>query len=141
MCDIKDGSDVTKQQSLCRQETNIELEFLRQSVITKDDLVISTRDLAALATLHRSIVCSTSLPFRVTLTSNQVWFSEELNALKSIPENALSPTSPSGLEPPTASMAVTPFLPPTSSDSTGQLKLPLSREMGLCVSTFLRMPG
>lgn len=48
--------DTTKQSQLCRQETNIEFEFLRQQLIRKEDLITSSRNLAALASLYRSIV-------------------------------------------------------------------------------------
>ncbi|KAJ2919296.1 hypothetical protein MD484_g1171, partial [Candolleomyces efflorescens] len=116
-------NETAKQNQLCRQETNIELEFLRQRAITKDDLIVSNRNLAALASLYHSIA----------------WFSAELNALKALPEGLLSPSSPTGAEPATALMsAVTPFLPPLPADPSAQLKLPLSREMALRFQALIR---
>lgn len=50
------GSDTAKQQQLCRQETNLELELLGQKTVTKADLVPAVRNLAALANLYRSVV-------------------------------------------------------------------------------------
>jgi hypothetical protein len=48
--------NIVKQHQLCRQETNLELELLGRKAITHTDLVPSTRNLAALASLYRSIV-------------------------------------------------------------------------------------
>ncbi|RXW22590.1 hypothetical protein EST38_g3261 [Candolleomyces aberdarensis] len=115
--------ETAKQTQLCRQETNIELEFLKQRAITKDDLIVSNRNLAALASLYHSIA----------------WFSGELNALKALPEGMQSPTSPTGPGPATALVsAVTPFLPPLPADGSTQLKLPLSREMALRFQALIR---
>lgn len=47
-----------KQKQLCRQQTNIELELLGRRSIVKEDLIASVRNLSALATLYRSVVCS-----------------------------------------------------------------------------------
>lgn len=41
---------------LCRQESNIEIDFLGQDTIAKKDLVPSTRNIAALARLYKSLV-------------------------------------------------------------------------------------
>lgn len=64
----------------------------------------------------------------------QAWFAGELKALKVDPEDVLSPTSPQNLE---AMSAVTPYTPPLQSLQpvlpTGQLKLPLTKEMALSV--------
>ncbi|KAF6766580.1 Sec8 exocyst complex component-specific domain-containing protein [Ephemerocybe angulata] len=118
--------DTAKEKQLCRQETNIELEYLRQQNIQREDLIASNRNLSALASLYRSM-----------------WFSSELNAIKSVPENFGVPTSPNGLtspglEPTTAITAVTPYLPPLPKDPSGQLKLPLSREMAMRFQALIR---
>ena len=47
-----------RQQELYLQETQIEMDFLDQKRIFKTDLISSTQNLAALASLHRSVVCS-----------------------------------------------------------------------------------
>ncbi|KAF5323312.1 hypothetical protein D9611_005740 [Ephemerocybe angulata] len=119
--------DTAKGKQLCRQETNIELEYLRQQNIQREDLIASNRNLSALASLYRSMA----------------WFSSELNAIKSVPENFGVPTSPNGLtspglEPTTAITAVTPYLPPLPKDPSGQLKLPLSREMAMRFQALIR---
>ncbi len=46
-----------KQQQLCRQQTNIEIELLGRRPIEKEDLIPSVRNLSSLATLYRSVVC------------------------------------------------------------------------------------
>ena len=43
---------------LCRQETHLELNYLGEAQITKSDLVSSTRNLAGLCGLYRSVVSS-----------------------------------------------------------------------------------
>lgn len=55
---ISQEPDGPRQQDLYRQETQIEMGFLGQKKISKADLMSSTRNLAALASLHRSVVCS-----------------------------------------------------------------------------------
>lgn len=64
--------------------------------------------------------------------------------MKTIPDGPNIPTSPNGLlspgafEPATAFTAVTPFLPPLPGDPSGQLKLPLSREMAMRFQALIR---
>ena len=118
-----------RQQELYRQETQIEIDFLEQKKISKADLISSMRDLAALASLHRSVVRSLFAAFTVTLMSLQSWFAAELN-LKARPQDTLSNMTPISLEPVTGSTPSTlymPSLPPES--SLEPLILPLSREM------------
>ncbi|KAH7930548.1 exocyst complex component sec8 [Leucogyrophana mollusca] len=119
-------SNTVIRQQLCRQETHLEMSFLSQASINKSDLVASTRKLAALCGLYRSVA----------------WFTAELDALKSAPEGALSPTTPaSRLEPMTMStpFAATPFLPLMPQVSPeDQLNLPLSREEALRFGALLR---
>ncbi|KAK0208187.1 exocyst complex component sec8 [Desarmillaria ectypa] len=101
-------SNISTQQQLCRQETNLELDFLGQDTVKETDLVPSIRNLSALASLYRSVVS----------ISVYAWFASELNALKSRPSDA--PTSPLSLEP------------------LSPLALPLSKEMYLRFGALLK---
>ena len=72
--------------------------------------------------------------FRITavLTPRQTWFFDELDALKSAPDSALSPTTPLRLEPVSAVTPYTPYLPaiaPVQADEP--LSLPLSSAMAM----------
>ncbi|KAJ7293405.1 exocyst complex component sec8 [Mycena rebaudengoi] len=112
-------SDSSKQQQLFRQETNLEMDFLGQKPIQHSDLVVSIRNLAALASLYRSVA----------------WFASELQGLKAQPEDTvLSPT----LEPVSAVSPYTPFLPILPPAPTDKLQLPLSREMALRFQALLK---
>lgn len=121
---------------LCRQESHLEMGYLTQCDVDKDDLNPSVRNLSALCSLYRSVVCGPGYllcpPF--SYLSPQTWFTQELNALKSSPEGALSPTSaPPHLDSMSVfSSQISPssaFLDHTSKDN--QLSLPLSHEMTL----------
>jgi exocyst complex component 4 len=58
-----------RQQELYRQETQIEMDFLnKKKKISKADLISSTRELAALASLHRSVVRYLFSAFAMILT-------------------------------------------------------------------------
>lgn len=110
---------------LSRQETHLELNYLGQAQIAKHDLVSSTRNLAGLCGLYRSVA----------------WFTEELNALKSTPGGTLSPTTPVALGSANVVMLFTPsaistFLSQDTYDD--QLSLPLSREMAMRFSALLK---
>lgn len=110
---------------LSRQETHLELNYLGQAQIAKHDLVSSTRNLAGLCGLYRSVA----------------WFTEELNALKSTPDGTLSPTTPVALGSANVVMLFTPsaistFLSQDTYDD--QLSLPLSREMAMRFSALLK---
>ncbi|KAG2120691.1 Sec8 exocyst complex component-specific domain-containing protein [Suillus discolor] len=110
---------------LSRQETHLELNYLGQAQIAKHDLVSSTRNLAGLCGLYRSVA----------------WFTEELNALKSTPDGTLSPTTPVALGSANVVMLFTPsaistFLSQGTYDE--QLSLPLSREMAMRFSALLK---
>ncbi|KAK0465001.1 exocyst complex component sec8 [Desarmillaria tabescens] len=115
-------SNISTQQQLCRQETNLELDFLRQDTVKETDLVPSIRNLSALASLYRSVA----------------WFASELSALKSRPPDA--PMSPLSLEPLSATSASSPVLPlPQASSETAEpLALPLSKEMSLRFGALLK---
>lgn len=64
---ISQEPDDLRQQELYRQETQIEMNFLEQKKICKGDLISSMRDLAALASLHRSVVRFLFAALAVTL--------------------------------------------------------------------------
>ncbi|KAF5352783.1 hypothetical protein D9756_006065 [Leucocoprinus leucothites] len=117
-------SNLMKQQQLCRQQTNIEIELLGRRPIEKEDLIPSVRNLSALATLYRSVA----------------WFAQQLGALRARPDDSLlSPTSPNGLESLSANTPFTPFIPlPLPSVDDGELNLPLSKEMALRFQALLK---
>ncbi|KIJ21922.1 hypothetical protein PAXINDRAFT_124220 [Paxillus involutus ATCC 200175] len=118
--------DPVIKQQLCRQEIHLEMGYLDQCPVNKSNLNPSIRNISALCSLYRSVA----------------WFTRELNALKSSPESALSPTSAAlHLEPVTAFAQFTsspflPFLPQISQED--QLNLPLSREMALRFGALLK---
>jgi len=108
------------------------MDFLGQKKISKVDLMSSTRNLAALASLHRSVVCSLFSALTGSPDLPQSWFATELNALKDRSQDTLSIMTPINLEPLTGftpSTSNMPSLPPES--LLEPLSLPLSREMAL----------
>ncbi|KAI0080371.1 hypothetical protein K474DRAFT_1590049 [Panus rudis PR-1116 ss-1] len=113
---IQEGGEPAKLQNLSQQETHLEANLLGDKSVSREELVPSPRDLAAMASLYHSVT----------------WFAAELNALKSVPEGAISPTTPLRLEP---ISAVTPFTPYKPSlipvQPNEQLRLPLSSAMAL----------
>ncbi|KAG5353237.1 hypothetical protein C0989_009200 [Termitomyces sp. Mn162] len=113
----KDG---VKLFQLCRQETSLETQLLSQKALTEADLIPSVGNLASLAALYRSVS----------------WFTSELDALKSRPDDTLSPMSPQNLEPLSGATPYTPFIPIISAPD--HLKLPLSREMSLRFQALLK---
>ncbi|KAF9447796.1 exocyst complex component sec8 [Macrolepiota fuliginosa MF-IS2] len=117
-------SDMSKQQQLCRQQTNIEIELLGRQPIVREDLIPSVRNLSALASLYHSVA----------------WFARELSTLRARPDDSLlSPTSPNGLEGLTGMTPYTPFIPPPPPNvDDGELQLPLSREMALRFQALLK---
>ncbi|KII94197.1 hypothetical protein PLICRDRAFT_171865 [Plicaturopsis crispa FD-325 SS-3] len=120
---ITPETDIAKRKQLYRQETHFESSFLAQGTVQKSDLVPSTRNLAALCSLYHSVA----------------WFGAELNLLKAAPEDAFSPTTPLRLEPATAVTPYTPYLPMLAPVLPNeQLKLPLSKEMGLRFQALLK---
>lgn len=114
--------DLMHERQLCRQETNLEIGFLGQDTVTKGDLVPSTRNLAALASLYHSVS----------------WFATELTALKPRPEDIpATPQTQNSLEPLSA-VSATPFLPPIISSPEEHLSLPLSKEMALRYQALIK---
>ncbi|KAH7910695.1 Sec8 exocyst complex component-specific domain-containing protein [Hygrophoropsis aurantiaca] len=104
-------SNTVIRQQLCRQETHLEVSFVGQNSISKDDLIASTRKLAALCGLYRSVA----------------WFVAELSALKSIAEDGSSPTTLGVRPESTGETTVSlPSIPPMSPED--HLTLPLSGE-------------
>ncbi|KIY62642.1 exocyst complex component sec8 [Cylindrobasidium torrendii FP15055 ss-10] len=99
-----------KTEKLCRQETQMEIGFLGEGTVEKSDLLPSTRNLASLAILYRSLA----------------WFATEITRLKS---QTLEPSSPTVEEPMSAvsDVAFDDISPVPPSD--GALSLPLTREM------------
>ena len=119
-----------RQQELYRQETQIEMDFLERKKISKADLISSMRDLAALASLHRSVVRFLYGAFAVTLMLLQSWFASELNNLKAQPQDTLSNMTPINLEPVTGLTPSTSYMPSLDPESFLEpLSLPLSHEM------------
>ncbi|KAI6047781.1 exocyst complex component sec8 [Pisolithus marmoratus] len=98
-------------ESLCRQETHLEMSLLGQGTVNKDDLVVSA------------------------------WFIEQLNNLKSSRDGVLSPgtASRSGFPSVFTPFTPSPFLPvfpPISEEN--EVNLPLSREMAMRFSALQR---
>ncbi|KAI9461755.1 Sec8 exocyst complex component-specific domain-containing protein [Boletus coccyginus] len=119
------AKDRVIKQQLCRQESHLEMAYLAQCPVDKGDLNPSVRNISALCSLYRSVA----------------WFTQELDALKSFPEGALSPTSAfshldpvSALSSPISSLSF-PF-PHHTKDN--QLSLPLSHEMALRFGALLK---
>ena len=121
-----------RQQELYLRETQIEMDLLEQKKISKADLISSMRNLAALASLHRSVVCFSFATFVVNLMLLQSWFAAELDTLKARPQETFSNTTPINLEPVTGFTPSTSYMPALPPESLLEpLTLPLSREMAL----------
>lgn len=116
--------EITQRRTLCRQETRVELNFLANGVVGKDDLLPHIRDLTALGSLYRSLT----------------WFITQLLSMKSTLDDAFSPIEET--PDPNADPGRSPGQPPASPFSPRipleavqhsilpeGLKLPLSRAM------------
>ncbi|KZT75066.1 hypothetical protein DAEQUDRAFT_742424 [Daedalea quercina L-15889] len=113
---IGGDSAAAKKLQLCRQEAHLEQVLLGDHTIVKQDLISSARNMASLASLYRSVT----------------WFFDELDALKTAPESALSPTTPLRLEPVSAVTPYTPYLPAIAPVQANEpLSLPLSSAMAM----------
>ncbi|KAH9836975.1 Sec8 exocyst complex component-specific domain-containing protein [Rhodofomes roseus] len=113
---IGEDSESAKKLRLCRQEAHLEQALLGEQTISKQDLISSARNMSSLASLYRSVT----------------WFFNELDALKSAPESALSPTTPLRLEPVSAVTPYTPYLPAIAPVQANEpLSLPLSSAMAM----------
>ncbi|KAL1737539.1 Sec8 exocyst complex component-specific domain-containing protein [Schizophyllum commune] len=109
----------TKQQQLCRQQVNVELEWCDKEITAKD-LISSTRTVASLASLYRSVS----------------WFAAQLGSWNttSDDDDSQSPTTMT-LEPPLSAMSISlPTLPPPAEG----LHLPLSKEMNMRFHALLK---
>lgn len=127
---ISQEPDDLRQQELYRQETQMEMKFLEQKKISKVDLISSMRDLAALASLHRSVVRFLFAAFSVTLNLLQSWFAAELHNLNAQPQDTISNMTPINPEPVTGLTPSTSYMPSLLPESFLEpLSLPLSREM------------
>ncbi|KAI6162039.1 Sec8 exocyst complex component-specific domain-containing protein [Pisolithus thermaeus] len=107
-------TDASVRQSLCRQETHLEMSLLSQGTVSKDDLIVSIRSIAALCSLHRSVAWSAR-------------------------DGVLSPGSASRSELPNVftPFTLSPFLPAFSPFSEeNEINLPLSREMAMRFSAL-----
>ncbi|EJD03693.1 uncharacterized protein FOMMEDRAFT_81678 [Fomitiporia mediterranea MF3/22] len=102
---MKEEIDESRTSEICEQEMRIELRIPESSEITREDLLGSVHDISFLGSLYHSIT----------------WFVEQLRGLRSSSdEDIRSPGS-----------AVSPVFPPLPlQPETGDLRLPLSREMG-----------
>ncbi|KAI0785469.1 Sec8 exocyst complex component-specific domain-containing protein [Irpex lacteus] len=118
---IEQKSSVPAMQ-LCRQESHLECQLLGDRTVSKDEIVVSTRNLAALASLYHSVT----------------WFAAQLDKLKSGPEGALSPTTPMKLEPMSAMTPWTPYIPSMHLALSEPLALPLSTAMTLRFQALLK---
>jgi exocyst complex component 4 len=59
--------DTEKIRSLCKQETRLELGFLSNGSVKKDDLIRTTRNISALSNLYHSLVCVVLFPHLVII--------------------------------------------------------------------------
>lgn len=117
------STDGSVRRSLCRQEIHLEMSLLGQGTVSKEDLVVSIRGIAALCSLHRSVA----------------WITEQLSNLKSARDGVLSPGTAPRSELPNvfAPFTPSPFLPvfPSVSEQI-EVNLPLSREMAMRFSAL-----
>ena len=119
---------------LCRQETHLENSLLGEGAVGKDDLISSTRNVSALASLYHSVVSASELNVRTELKLSQTWFAAQLNSLKMSQDEVVPPLSPLHLEPPSAITPTTPYLPTVAPFNADEpLKLPLSSAMAMFV--------
>ncbi|THH28293.1 hypothetical protein EUX98_g5894 [Antrodiella citrinella] len=108
---------------LHKQETHLETNLLGDRSVVREELIATTRDLSTLATLYHSVT----------------WFTAQLNLLKSVPENALSPTTPHHLEPASAVTPFTPYVPSLAAIlPVENLRLPLSSAMAMRFQALLK---
>ncbi|TCD59885.1 hypothetical protein EIP91_011260 [Steccherinum ochraceum] len=108
---------------LHKQETHLQYNLLGEKSIAREELIATTRDLSTLATLYHSVT----------------WFCSQLNALKSAPENALSPTTPLHLDPVSATTPYTAYIPSLAAILPhDQLRLPLSSAMAMRFQALLK---
>ncbi|PFH54828.1 hypothetical protein AMATHDRAFT_134263 [Amanita thiersii Skay4041] len=116
-------NDHDGQRRTCSRETDVEMKLLIDHTLTKSDLLPTTRNIAALAALHRSIS----------------WFVTELQFLRTKSESSSSQLS-SNTEPTSSSFTLftlnsqitTPLI------TTDELQLPLSSEMALRFQALMK---
>ncbi|KAJ3554644.1 hypothetical protein NM688_g3000 [Phlebia brevispora] len=116
-----DDAALSKKLQLCSQESHLESNLLGERTVAKDELIMSTKNLASLSSLYHSVT----------------WFASELNALKQGSDIHLSPTTPLKLEPLSATTPFTPHMP-SPLQPHEQLKLPLSNAMAMRFQALLK---
>ncbi|CCO35022.1 putative exocyst complex component sec8 [Rhizoctonia solani AG-1 IB] len=119
--------EIPQRRTLCKQETRVELTFLANAVVEKDDLLPHVRDLTALGSLYRSLTWFITQLLGMKLILNDA--SATTNDARASPKPPPSPRSP-------AQVPSSPFSPripleviQSSNIPSDSLRLPLSRAM------------
>ncbi|ELU43372.1 exocyst complex component sec8 [Rhizoctonia solani AG-1 IA] len=119
--------EINQRRTLCKQETRVELTFLANAIVGKDDLLPHVRDLTALGSLYRSLTWFITQLLGMKLTLNDA--PATLNDPRASPKPPPSPRSP-------AQVPNSPFSPripleviQSSYMPSDSLRLPLSRAM------------
>ncbi|KAL5639427.1 hypothetical protein ACGC1H_006810 [Rhizoctonia solani] len=119
--------EISQRRTLCKQETRVELTFLANAIVEKDDLLPHVRDLTALGSLYRSLTwfITQLLGMKLTLDDAPTAVSDA----RASPKPPPSPRSPAQLP----SSPFSPRIPleviQLSSVPSDSLRLPLSRAM------------
>jgi len=121
-------TDTTRKQTVCQQETRIELSFLNNEEVTREHL-IPLRNLAELCRLHYSLT----------------WFIHQLSNLRVLAEDPLSPQSAADprtefFSPAKLSFEAKRGLDPRAVEDE-KLSLPLTRAMALRFDALLKTYG
>ncbi|CAE7124304.1 unnamed protein product [Rhizoctonia solani] len=113
--------ELSQRRTLCKQETRVELTFLANAVVEKEDLLPHVRDLTALGSLYRSLL----LGMKLTLEDAPA----AVNEARASPRPPPSPRSPR--QPPSSPFS--PRIPlevvQASNMPSDGVRLPLSRAM------------
>ncbi|KAF8711738.1 Sec8 exocyst complex component specific domain, partial [Rhizoctonia solani] len=119
--------EINQRRTLCKQETRVELTFLANAIVGKDDLLPHVRDLTALGSLYRSLTWFITQLLGMKLTLNDA--PATLSDPRASPKPPPSPRSP-------AQVPNSPFSPripleviQSSYMPSDSLRLPLSRAM------------
>ncbi|CUA68294.1 putative exocyst complex component sec8 [Neurospora crassa OR74A] [Rhizoctonia solani] len=119
--------EISQRRTLCKQETRVELTFLANAIVEKDDLLPHVRDLTALGSLYRSLTWFITQLLSMRLTLDDAPFAT--NDARASPKPPPSPKSPR--QPPSSPFS--PRIPleliQSSSLSSDSVRLPLSRAM------------
>ncbi|KAJ1301826.1 hypothetical protein OPQ81_009054 [Rhizoctonia solani] len=118
--------EVPQRRTLCKQETRVELTFLANAVVEKEDLLPHVRDLTALGSLYRSLTWFITQLLGMKLTLDDA---PAVSEPRASPKPPPSPKSP-GQRPSSPFSPRIPLEVVQSSDMpSDSLKLPLSRAM------------